>query len=168
MAASVLIAAATQIVSPWSEAAARYVAALTEFWRARRACAGVLHFCGLGYSRPNGQTCDDFVDIDWLTLRLNSTISSSWLNEGRYQWGRDNETQFSTPPFPGEPTNSIGGRSPQTFVNNAFSFGIPEFLERPAFPDERRNQFADTLTYTGGKAGLERDRWLARAAFSRS
>ncbi len=45
---------------------ARYVAALTEFWRCRRACAGVLHFRGLGYSRPDGQTCDDFVDIERL------------------------------------------------------------------------------------------------------
>jgi hypothetical protein len=45
---------------------ARYHAALTEFWRAHRACAGVLHFCGLGYSRTNGQTCDNFVDIEKL------------------------------------------------------------------------------------------------------
>ena len=46
--------------------AARYHAALTEFWRAHRACAGVLHFCGLGYSRTNGQTCDNFIDIEKL------------------------------------------------------------------------------------------------------
>ena len=46
--------------------AANYHAALTEFWRAHRACAGVLHFCGLGYSRTNGQTCDNFINIDKL------------------------------------------------------------------------------------------------------
>lgn len=46
---------------------ARYVAALTEFWRAHRKCAGVLHFCGLGYARPDGQTCDDFIDLEKLT-----------------------------------------------------------------------------------------------------
>jgi hypothetical protein len=46
--------------------AARDHAALTEFWRAHRACAGVLHFCGLGYSRTNGQTCDNFIDIEKL------------------------------------------------------------------------------------------------------
>jgi beta-galactosidase len=45
---------------------ARYQAALTEFWRAHRACAGVMHFCGLGYSRTNGQTCDNFVDLEKL------------------------------------------------------------------------------------------------------
>ncbi len=73
---------------------------------------------------------DDLVDIDWLTARLSSTLSSSLLNEFRFQWGRDNETQFSRAPLAGEPTNSIGGRSPQTFITNGFSFGIPEFLER--------------------------------------
>jgi outer membrane receptor protein involved in Fe transport len=98
---------------------------------------------------------DDFVNIDWLSLRLNTTISATLLNEARYQWGRDKEFQFSQPPLPGEPTNSVGGRSPQTFITNGFSFGIPEFLERPAFPDERRNQFADTLTMSSGKHTLK-------------
>ena len=45
---------------------ARYNAALTEFWRGHRACAGVLYFCGLGYSRTNGQTCDNFIDLEKL------------------------------------------------------------------------------------------------------
>ena len=54
---------------------ARYVAALTEFWRCHREAAGVLHFCGLGYSRPGdkprpegGATCDDFIDLEKLTF----------------------------------------------------------------------------------------------------
>jgi outer membrane receptor protein involved in Fe transport len=98
---------------------------------------------------------DDFVEIDWITLRLASTISPTLVNEARYQWGRDNETQFSQPPLPGEPTNSVGGRSPQTFIQNGFTFGIPEFLERPAFPDERRHQFADTMTFTSGNHTLK-------------
>lgn len=42
---------------------ARTLAAKTEFWRVRRRCAGVLHFCGLGYSRPDGQTSDNFADV---------------------------------------------------------------------------------------------------------
>lgn len=45
----------------------RYMAAETEFWRAHRKCAAVLHFCGLGYSRPDGQTSDHFIDIEKLT-----------------------------------------------------------------------------------------------------
>jgi beta-galactosidase len=45
----------------------RYLGMLTEYWRAQRNCAGVLHFCGLGYSRPQeprGQTSDNFIDIE--------------------------------------------------------------------------------------------------------
>jgi hypothetical protein len=98
---------------------------------------------------------DDGVSIDWITLRLTSTISSKTVNEGRYQYGRDFEFQLSQAPLPGEPTNSVGGRSPQTFITNGFTFGIPEFLERPSFPDERRNQFADTMTYSTGNHTLK-------------
>jgi beta-galactosidase len=50
---------------------ARYLAALTEFWRAHRQCAGVVHFCGLGYSRPGdiprpegGATSDHWIDVE--------------------------------------------------------------------------------------------------------
>lgn len=46
--------------------AARLLAAETEFWRCRRQAAGVLHFCGLGYSRPDGQTSDHWLDIKHL------------------------------------------------------------------------------------------------------
>ena len=54
---------------------ARYVAALTEFWRTHREAAGVLQFCGLGYSRAGdrprpegGATSDHFTDIESLTF----------------------------------------------------------------------------------------------------
>jgi hypothetical protein len=49
----------------------RRLAELTEYWRAHRRAAGVLHFCGLGYSRseePRGQTSDNFTDIRNLTF----------------------------------------------------------------------------------------------------
>ena len=42
---------------------ARYLAAETEFWRAHRACAAVLQFCALGYSRSDGQTSDHWLDV---------------------------------------------------------------------------------------------------------
>jgi hypothetical protein len=49
---------------------ARHLAMLTEYWRAHRKAAGILHFCGLGYSRPQpprGQTSDHWTDIRNLT-----------------------------------------------------------------------------------------------------
>ncbi len=48
------------------ETYARYLAVMTEFWRCHRECAAVLHFCGLGYSRPDGQTSDNFLDLETL------------------------------------------------------------------------------------------------------
>ncbi len=51
------------------EACAKNTAILTEYWRAYRKCAGIMHFCGLGYSRsgkPRGQTSDNFTDIKLL------------------------------------------------------------------------------------------------------
>ncbi|HEY3321826.1 MAG TPA: discoidin domain-containing protein [Planctomycetota bacterium] len=46
---------------------ARYLAAETEFWRSHRKCAGVLHFCAVGYSRADGQTSDHWTDVEKLT-----------------------------------------------------------------------------------------------------
>jgi len=46
---------------------ARYLAAETEFWRGHRTAAGVLHFCALAYSRPDGQTSDHWQDLEQLT-----------------------------------------------------------------------------------------------------
>ncbi len=102
---------------------------------------------------------DDFVEVDSVNARLQTTISSNMLNEFRFQYGRDFETQFSTPPLPGEPptaATAVGGvRSPSIFITNGLEFGTPTFLERPAFPDERRIQFADTITYTRGRHTLK-------------
>jgi hypothetical protein len=98
---------------------------------------------------------DDFVRARFLNLRLASTISSSLINEARFQYGQDFEYEFSQPALAGEPTTAPGSRSPQTFITNGFSFGVPEFLERAAFPDERRTQFADTMTYTTGNHTLK-------------
>ncbi|HEV8160681.1 MAG TPA: hypothetical protein VGP58_16740, partial [Pyrinomonadaceae bacterium] len=98
---------------------------------------------------------DDFVRVDSLNLRLQSTVSSNMLNEARFQYGRDFEFQISQAPAPGEPLTSQtlagGQRAPNVFITNGLAFGTPTFLERPSFPDERRIQFADTVTYTRGR-----------------
>lgn len=94
---------------------------------------------------------DDFVKVDSVNLRLTSTISPTVLNEARYQNGRDFEYEFTQPPAPGEPRTGPNGSAPDVFLTNGLEFGKPTFLERRAFPDERRNQFADTVTLTRGK-----------------
>ena len=95
---------------------------------------------------------DDFVEIDSLNARLQSTISSTLINEFRFQYGRDFESQRSTPPGPDEPMTALGGtRSPNIFITGGLEMGTPTFLERGRFPDERRWQFADTMTYIRGR-----------------
>ena len=49
---------------------ATWLAAETEFWRAHRKAAAVMHFTTLGYARPDGQTCDHWkqggvATLDW-------------------------------------------------------------------------------------------------------
>jgi hypothetical protein len=46
---------------------ARTLAAETEFWRSHRQAAAVMHFTSLGYSRPDGQTSDHWLDVARLT-----------------------------------------------------------------------------------------------------
>ncbi|MBC7899053.1 MAG: TonB-dependent receptor [Saprospiraceae bacterium] len=95
---------------------------------------------------------DDLVSVDSVNARLQTTFSPNILNEARFQWGRDFERQASTPPLPGEPSTALGGtRSPSIFVQNGLTFGTPNFLDRTSFPDERRIQFADTVTWSHGR-----------------
>ena len=48
---------------------ATWLAADTEFWRAHRKAAAVMHFTTLGYSRPDGQTCDHWQKGGVATLK---------------------------------------------------------------------------------------------------
>ncbi len=95
---------------------------------------------------------DDLVSVDSVNVRLTSTLSSNIINEARFQWGRDFERQFSKDPAPGEPSTALGGtRAPSIFISNGFTFGTPNFLDRSTYPDERRLQFADTITWSRGR-----------------
>lgn len=98
---------------------------------------------------------DDFVHLDFTNLRLTSTLSPTVLNEARFQYGRDFEFQRAQPPAPGEPRTGPGGFPPQVALSNGITFGKPNFLERRAYPDERRIQFADTVTVTRGRHTLK-------------
>jgi hypothetical protein len=80
----------------------------------------------------------DIVKTDFVVASLSSVFGQRWLNELRVQVGRDYESQ--TPNSPG----------PSTTVTNGISFGMPNFLPRPAYPHELRYQFIDAVTYYRG------------------
>jgi hypothetical protein len=97
---------------------------------------------------------DDFVNVDTLNARLSSTLSSTLLNEARFQYSQDHEFALSQEPLPGEPqtaTTSQGIRSPQVFLTNGLTFGTTTNFERLRYPFEDRTQFADTITWTSGR-----------------
>lgn len=114
---------------------------------------------------------DDLVKETWGVAKLDSAITATLLNEVRFQYGRDFEaatvhkvtpyeiaTLVNSPTF----TNPLG-LPPQVSITNGFTFGVPNFFQRSAFPDERRTQVADTVTWSHGKHSLKFGVDFARA-----
>ena len=112
---------------------------------------------------------NDFVKDTWGVAKLDTMITTNFANELRFQYGRDFEYEFAQQPTPYEVTNLLTagapaappgyvnplGLPPQVSITNGFTFGVPTFLQRPAFPDETRAQYADTMTWTHGKHSLK-------------
>jgi len=106
---------------------------------------------------------NDYVRDTWGVAKLYTFITSSLSNEARYQYGRDFEFEFAQPPSQYELTNFVNppgytnplGLPPDVFITNGFDMGVPTFLQRPSFPDERRQQFADSVYWTKGRHSLK-------------
>ena len=81
-------------------------------------------------------------------------VSPNLLNELTFQYGSDLESETSNPPAPFEQAlaNNIYGRPPQVRIESyGFSFGNPPVLNRAAYPDERRYEATDSLTWVRGR-----------------
>ncbi|MCU1222523.1 MAG: Cna protein B-type domain protein [Edaphobacter sp.] len=86
-------------------------------------------------------------------------VLSRWLwlatphlsQELRFQYGRDFQFEQVQAPLPQEPTVGPGGYAPEVAIGpSGLTFGTPASLGRGAYPDERRIQFADMVTWTHG------------------
>jgi hypothetical protein len=97
-------------------------------------------------SRGRASFGDDFVNIDWLTASFLSRRGSRFANELRIQIGRDNEFALSQSPAPGEPLTGPRGTPVSVSIGGGIDFGKPPDLDARALPDERRWQYADTIT----------------------
>src|SRR6266403_605174 len=86
---------------------------------------------------------NDLVHSRFLVADWNSTISSSLVNDFRFQWGRDFE--FESANFSG----------PNVSVSGITAYGMPNSLPRTAFPDEHRWQFTDVVSYVRGRHALK-------------
>ncbi len=105
----------------------------------------------------NGVTSwgDDKVTLDSVNIRLNSTFGASMLNEARFQWSRDLEQQFGQTPLAQEPKTANGFPPSTSTGTGGINLGKPNFLDRAAYPDEKRIQFADTFTWNRGKHSIK-------------
>ncbi len=106
---------------------------------------------------------NDFVKDTWGVAKLDTMITSNFANELRFQYGRDFEFEFTQQPSAYELANLVNaptfknpfGLPPTVSLSGFFTFGVPNFLNRPSFPDEIRQQYADTMTWTHGKHTLK-------------
>ena len=89
--------------------------------------------------------------LDMVLLRATLPFSPGMSNEARIALLRD--VQYETPqtPLAQEPAISPGGLAPEVNIApNGLLFGTPATLSQQRYPDERRMQFADTLTLVRG------------------
>ncbi len=85
----------------------------------------------------------DGVDNEYLFFRLNSVLSAKLVNEGRFQYGRDFEFQVPNAPGP-----SVG-------ITGGINIGMPNFLPRAAFPNEKQFQWVDNLSWARGRHNVK-------------
>lgn len=98
---------------------------------------------------------NDAVAEDWIIARWNHFLTANLMNEFRYQYGRDFESEYSQEPsvFEQPFSRNIYGRSPQISLlsgSSGMRIGKPASLDRPALPDELRNQAVDTVIWVHG------------------
>ncbi len=105
---------------------------------------------------------NDYVKSTFGIAKLDTVITPVLSNEIRYQYGRDFEYEFNETPTPYEQTTLLNpavanpyGIPPNVNITNAFQFGTATFLNRPAYPDERRYQISDTVNLVRGNHNLK-------------
>lgn len=118
-------------------------------WNSNNRISGVFNI--LRWDSPNGiltgpvltstslSNGTDLVENEFITVTWNSVLSPTWVNEARFQYGRDFEAQ--TP-------NASG---PQVQISDGANFGMPNFLPRGAFPNEKRFQWVDNVSWIKGR-----------------
>jgi hypothetical protein len=101
---------------------------------------------------------NDYVRDAWIVGKLDTFIKPNLSNEIRYMYGRDFEFEDNQTPTAYEQNNLVNtpnftnplGLPANVYLSGFFQFGTPQFLERAAYPDERRYQIADTVDWQRG------------------
>ncbi len=139
-------------------------------WQVNDRNRATLQYNRLRYSAPAGlQTQasnfygrasfgNSFVKTDFGLFRFTSVLTNSIVNEFRAQYGRDFEYNTSQPPLPNEVplSNNQFNRPPDIQIGyyfdlTGFDIGKPYLLDQSAYPDERRIQGTDGITWSHGR-----------------
>ncbi len=96
-------------------------------------------------THPNHESANGSDDVNDETViqRWTAAFTPSFISEFRFQYGRDFEFELPNAPGP-----SVG-------VTNGINFGMPNYLPRPAYPDEKRWQISQDLTWLHGRHSLK-------------
>jgi hypothetical protein len=123
-----------------------------EYNRMRWSSPGGIQATGAVIFRGKESFGDDFVKDDTAIARLVSSITPSLINEFRFQYGRDFEFETGQPSIAGEPVSQQGVSAAVGISGSAgITFGKPNFLNRPKYPDEHNYEVADTVSWSHGK-----------------
>lgn len=105
---------------------------------------------------------NDYVKVTWGVVKLSTSITNNLVNEFRVQYGRDFEYENPQVPTAYEQANLVSsslfpaytnpfGLPPELLISNGWNLGVANFLTRPKYPDERRQQYTDTMSWAHGK-----------------
>ena len=100
---------------------------------------------------------NDFVKLDYGLVRLDTIVTNNIANELRYQYGRELDDETAQQPTAYDQQfitgNSYQGLPPQISLQSSsgFSDGTQYYSFRPAYPDERKWQVADTVSWVRGQ-----------------
>jgi hypothetical protein len=81
----------------------------------------------------------DLVENEYIIVSWNSVWTPTLVNEAKFQYGRDFEAQVP---------NASG---PNWQITGGANFGMPNFLPRGAFPNEKRWQWSDNVSWIQGR-----------------
>ncbi|HEU5339618.1 MAG TPA: TonB-dependent receptor [Edaphobacter sp.] len=103
-----------------------------------------------------GSLGSSYAHVDALAGRWLWTPSSMMSNEVRAQFARDFQFETAQKPLAQEPAVGPGGYAPEVAIGpEGLTFGTPSSLGRKAYPDERKVQLADLVTWVRGRHQLQ-------------
>ncbi len=99
---------------------------------------------------------NSYVRADSGVLAWTWTNRGHLVNDLRLQMAHNLQFEQPQTPLPQEAAIGPGGDAPEVVIGpGGFTFGTPAGLGRRAYPDERRTEAADTLTYARGRSLLQ-------------